>query len=78
MNHDNDQFTLASVLQLPITSLSTFRVVGENRRNELKTLFLGTFTEFEEWLHHNDEVSLYTVVKYMTIGNGNANGIIRV
>ena len=77
MNHDNDEFTLASVAQLPITSYSTVRVVGLTC-DGLSPLFLGTFMEFTHWIHHNDMVSPYTIVKGITIGNGNANGIIRV
>ena len=79
MFDDRNIFTLASVADLPITSLSTLRVIKRRPNGGIeKSLFVGTFSEFKKWIHHSDEISVYTKVKSMVIGNSNANGIIVV
>ena len=78
MVNDDVLFTLGSFLRLPVTDGSTIRVMRHIENGTLETLWMGSLSTFRNDIHKLERINVYTEIKYITIGNGNQNGIIVV
>ena len=78
MIDDSRIFTLGSFLCLPITDGSTIRVMRSLDNGMYETLWAGSLSTFRNDIHKLERISVYTEIKFITIGNGNLNAIIVV